>query len=350
MAADVQIVSPEGMRVAIIGMGRMGVRHLDAARRIGMSVCAVVDPSEQAIVAAIAQHGVGANEVFADATTMLESVRPEALVVATTAPTHASITIAAAQAGVRFILCEKPMAVSLAEAKAMIGACEAAGATLAINHQMRFMPQYSQVKALIAGEDYGPLSSIVVAGSNFGLAMNASHYFEMFRYITDRTVHSVQAWLDDERVANPRGAQFEDRAGRLLARTDGGPSMFIDFSASAGHGLQVIYICRNGQVVVDELAGTMHTTVRQAEFRSLPTTRYGMPADHQTYTVSPAETVAPTMDVWRAMFAGQNYPSGETGFHALSCLVAAHASHQAGGVPVRLDAKSYSAEKVFPWA
>lgn len=350
MAADVQNVSPEGMRVAIIGMGRMGVRHLDAAQRLGMNVCAVVDHSEQAIVAAIAQHGVAAKEVYADATAMLESARPEALVVATTAPMHASITIAAAQAGVRFILCEKPMAVSLAEAKAMIGACEAAGATLAINHQMRFMPQYNQVKALIAGEDYGPLSSILVAGSNFGLAMNASHYFEMFRYITDRTVDSVQAWLDDERVANPRGAQFEDRAGRLLARTDAGPSMYIDFAASAGHGLQVIYICRNGQVVVDELAGTMHTTVRKAEFRSLPTTRYGMPADHHIYTVAPAETVAPTMDVWRAMFAGQNYPGGETGLHALSCLVAAHASEQAGGVPVRLGAKSSSAEKVFPWA
>lgn len=338
------------MRVAIIGLGRMGIRHLEAARQLGMQICGVLDQSPQTLETAARDHSLADGIVFTDVAEMLARASPQALVIATTAPAHAALTIAAAEAGVRFILCEKPMAVSLAECWAMNQACERVGAVLAINHQMRFMPQYSEIKALLAGEDFGPLSSILVAGSNFGLAMNASHYFEMFRYMTGRTVDSVQAWLDDERVPNPRGPQFEDRAGRLLARADGGPSMFIDFAASAGHGLQTVYICRNGQIIVDELAGTMHMTVRQAEHRSMPTTRYGMPADNGTRAITPADTVAPTMAVWRAMLAGENYPDGLVGLHALSCLVAAHVSDASGGLPVRLDAPDLPVNTIFPWA
>ena len=108
----------------------------------------------------------------------------------------------------------------------------------------------------------------------------------------------VQAWFDPGQLANPRGPQFEDRSGRLLAHSEAGPLLYIDFSAAAGWGLQVVYICRYGQIVVDELSGDMRVAARQAEFRDLPTTRYGMPADVRQTTIAPADTVAPTMAVW----------------------------------------------------
>ena len=282
-----------GLRTAVIGLGRMGVRHLQAVKNLGMDICGVTDTAQQALDTVQNQHGIAAAACFTDALQMLSTVRPQALVIATTAPTHAQYVIAAAESGVRHILCEKPMATSLAEADAMMAACARHGTRLAINHQMRFMPQYTRVRALVGSVELGPLSSILVAGSNFGLAMNASHYFEMFRYISDTPVNSVQAWLEDSQLANPRGAQFDDRSGRLLARSDAGTSMYIDFSAASGWGLQVVYICRHGQIVVDELNGDMRVAARQAEFRDLPTTRYGMPADIQQLTIEPADTIVP---------------------------------------------------------
>ncbi|MDC8758878.1 Gfo/Idh/MocA family protein [Janthinobacterium fluminis] len=339
-----------GLRVAVIGLGRMGVRHLQAAQQLGMQVCGVADTAAPALQMAQDGYGVAPAACFTDAYAMLEAVRPQALVIATTAPSHAPFVLAAAAQGVRHILCEKPMATSLADAEAMIAACRDAGAGLAVNHQMRFMPQYTRVKALIGSAELGPLSSILVAGSNFGLAMNASHYFEMFRYIGDSQVHGVQAWLDAAPLANPRGAQFDDRSGRLLARSDNGVSMFIDFSATAGWGLQVVYICRHGQIVVDELNGAMRVAYRQAEFRDLPTTRYGMPVDIQEHSIEPADTVAPTMQVWNALLDGGSYPDGADGAHALACLVAAHASHEAGGSEVRLADAALPRARQFNWA
>ncbi|MDM4767516.1 Gfo/Idh/MocA family oxidoreductase [Pelomonas sp. SE-A7] len=339
-----------GLRVAVIGLGRMGLRHVEAARRLGMDVCGAADTNPDALKAVQAQFGVAAEACFTDAYQMLATVKPAALVIATTAPTHAPFVLAAVEQGTRHILCEKPLATSLAEADAMLAACERSGTRLAVNHQMRFMAQYTQVKALIGSEELGPLASILVAGSNFGLAMNASHYFEMFRYLSDQPVAEVQAWFEDGQLANPRGPQFEDRSGRLLARSAAGPSMFIDFSASAGWGLQVVYICRHGQIVVDELNGDMRIAARQAQYRELPTTRYGMPVDIRVEQIEPADTVVPTMAVWQALLAGEGYPSGADGAHALGCLVAAHASHEAGGRAVRLDDPALPRERVFKWA
>lgn len=339
-----------GLRVAVIGLGRMGLRHVEAARRLGMDLCGAADTSVAALQAVQEQYGIAASACFTDAYEMLAKVHPDAIVIATTAPTHAPFVLAAAELGMRYVLCEKPLATSLAEADAMLAACERSGTRLAVNHQMRYMAQYTKVKALIGSEELGPLSSILVAGSNFGLAMNASHYFEMFRYVSGESVRDVQAWFEDAQLANPRGAQFEDRSGRLLARSESGSSMFIDFSANAGWGLQVIYICRHGQIVVDELNGEMRVAARQAQYRELPTARYGMPVDIRNERIEPADTVGPTMAVWNELLDGDSYPSGEAGAHALACLVAAHASHEAGSRAVRLDDAALPRERIFKWA
>jgi predicted dehydrogenase len=343
--------SPAGLRTAIVGLGRMGMRHLQVTRELKMSVCGVADLAETALDAARSEHGIGSSVCFRDACEMFRTVRPEAVVVATTAPSHAELVLAAVENGARFILCEKPMASSLAEADRMLETCRRSGVVLAINHQMQFMPHYRRMKALIGTDELGPLVSILVAAANIGLAMNVSHYFEMFRYVTGgEPVQCVSAWLEPDPVANPRGVQFEDRSGRLLARGVTGTSMFVDFSADAGHGLQIVYIYRHGQVSVDELSGDIRVVARKEEYRELPTTRYGMPADARHETVQPIEPVLPTMELWSAMLGGKDYPDGRAGAHALACCVAAHVSHEAGGREVRIDDATLPRDRLFKWA
>lgn len=342
--------SPAGLRAAVIGLGRMGMRHAEAMTSLGMTIVGAADISEQARAAAQNGHGIAALGCFSDGAEMLRSVRPEALVIATTAPSHAPLTLVAAETGVRYILCEKPMATSLRDAREMAQACDRAGAVLAINHQMRFMEQYTRIKSLIGSDALGPLSSILVAASNFGLAMNGSHYFEMFRYVSGRPVHAVSAWFEEARLANPRGAQFEDRSGRVLAHSADGVSMYLDFSVNAGNGVSVVYTCRNGQIFVDELSGFMRVVSRKAEFRDLPTTRYGMPSDIRIEDIAPADVVGPTKALWTALVGGQPYPDGKVGLHALACCVAAHASHENAGSPVRVDDQATAGDQQFNWA
>src|SRR5690349_5422864 len=127
------------MKICVIGVGRMGRRHITAAHNAGFVLAGIFDQSPEAITTTLAECTVNRPQTFADVGQMLEAVRPDAVVVSTTAPSHCEYVCASAAAGVRYVLCEKPMASSLEECDRMIAACRAAGARLAINHQMRFM-------------------------------------------------------------------------------------------------------------------------------------------------------------------------------------------------------------------
>ena len=164
------------MRVAVIGAGRMGRRHIQVVRDLGLELAGVCDSSPESLRLAETEHGVSSDRQFLEAKALLATTRPECVVVATTAPTHGEYTCLAAESGARYVLCEKPMAVSLAECDRMIRTCEARGTRLAVNHQMRFMEQYAVPKAIIDSEAFGGLSSVTVAGGNFGMAMNGTHY------------------------------------------------------------------------------------------------------------------------------------------------------------------------------
>lgn len=340
----------KGLNVGIIGLGRMGQRHIEVVQKMGMNVCGIVDLSESIIIEVAQKYNIEVDCFFKNAKEMILKARPDALVVATTAPTHAEFTILAAQYNVKYILCEKPISLSLDEAAAMIDACAHYSSYLAINHQMMFLPQYTQIKHIIDELSFGALSSIHVLGSNFGLAMNASHYFEMFRFLTGSNIHTIQAWLENEKLPNPRGAQFEDYSGVLIAQNLDGIKMFIDFSAKAGHGLQVAYIFKYGQIIVDELSGFVRSICRKEEFKTLPTTRYGMPDDIREYQIEPFEMIDSTIMVWKAMFSDSDFPNHEVGLHSLHCLLAAIESHEKNNIAIAVNEIHINPSRKFKWA
>lgn len=100
----------------------------------------------------------------------------------------------------------------------MIAACRAVGAKLAVNHQMRFMEQYTNIKGLIDAAEFGGLRSMVVTAGNFGLAMNGSHYFEAFRYLTGESIAQISAWFDPSNVPNPAAPNMSTARASCVAR------------------------------------------------------------------------------------------------------------------------------------
>jgi hypothetical protein len=327
----------------------MGRKHITAACNAGFDLVGVFDQSPDALATTLAEHNLDKALAFDHAGNMLAAARPDAVVVSTTAPSHCEFVCSSAAAGARYIVCEKPMASSLEECDRMIAACRGAGAKLAINHQMRFMEQYTEVKALIDTPEFGGLRSMVVTASNFGLAMNGSHYFEAFRYLADEAVAEISCWFDPNYVPNPRGPQYIDRSGQLRGVSASGVRLMMELGADLGHGIEVIYGCRNGQILVDELAGFVRAIYRREEYRNLPTTRYGMSADEVQRKIAEAEVTGPTVALWQAMLANNSYPDGESGRHAVAALVAANLSGESGGCSVVLGS-DLPCERKFMWA
>ncbi len=336
------------MKVVIVGFGRMGQRHAQVVRELGLELVAVCDKNMSQLSDVAEKFGIVSTMRYEDPMAMLVAVKPQCVIVATTAPTHCEYTCMAAEHGVKYILCEKPMAVSLEECDRMITSCKRSGTTLAINHQMRFMEQYTESKRIVQ-DVLGGLTSVTVIAGNFGMAMNGTHYFEMFRYMTNEFPKEVTAWFSDGDVANPRGPQFKDRAGSIRLVSSSNQRFYLDTSDDQGHGLQVIYAGRYGQLVVDELAGLMRWVVREDQHRALPTTRYGMPWLEHTRKIAPADVIEPSKAVLKALLEEKNYPTGEEGRAAVAALVAAYVSHENSHRNVLID-NNLPLSRIFPWA
>lgn len=337
------------MKAAIVGVGRMGRRHIQVVRQLGWDMVGVFDVSRDSLNLAQDEQAVPNELLFNDLDRLFGDVKPECVIIATTADSHCALTCMAAERGAKFVLVEKPMAVSLAECDRMIETCARSGTRLAVNHQMRFMEQYSIPKRVGATEAFGGLTSMTVVAGNFGVSMNGSHYFEAFRFLTEEDVVEVTAWFSPGVVPNPRGAQFEERAGSIRAVTASGKRLYVDVGADQGHGVRVVYACRTGMISVNELTGELTLSAREAQYRDMPTTRYGMPATNEQRVIRPVEVIDTSAAVLKALVHGVDSVSGEDGRRVVEVLIAAYESHERGSLPVRLDAKR-DRSRAFPWA
>ncbi len=98
---------------------------------------------------------------------------------------HAPMVIKAAEAGVRAIHCEKPMAVTYGEAKEMVAACQAHDVVLTFNHMRRFGAPFQKARALLKEGAIGTLERLEAYTSN--LYDWGTHWFDMLFFYNDET-------------------------------------------------------------------------------------------------------------------------------------------------------------------
>lgn len=122
--------STPGARVAIVGTGMVAPWHHDAWRRAGATVVAAADVNAGALAHFADSHDIAYRR--ADYRALLADAGEQFEIVDICAPPwlHAPIAVAALEAG-KHVLCEKPFALSSAEAATMVAAAERAGRILA---------------------------------------------------------------------------------------------------------------------------------------------------------------------------------------------------------------------------
>lgn len=140
------------LRIGIIGTGSMGRTHAECWRQTPATLAGFVSRSGASPLA---------DEFGVPAFARLEDLLPHVDVVDICSPTHLHLeqTRAAAAAG-RHVVCEKPLARSVADAEAMRDACAAAGVQLLVAHVLRYFPDYSDAHDRAAGGEIGALREI----------------------------------------------------------------------------------------------------------------------------------------------------------------------------------------------
>ncbi len=136
------------LRVGIVGCGRIAeVAHVPGFARVpGVRVAALVDSDGQRARALRESVGIDA-EVFTDFEAFLGSGL-DAVSICTPNHLHAPMTLAAFERGLH-VLCEKPIAGTLADADAMIAAAANAGRILQINQTLRYHGLYATIAKIV---------------------------------------------------------------------------------------------------------------------------------------------------------------------------------------------------------
>ena len=126
-------------------------------------MAAVCDPDEGRLREARERIGCDAHAAFED---LLADPKVELVVVASPSHLHAEHTIQALRAG-KAVVCEKPMAASLAEADAMIEAARQTGALLTVFQNRRYSPDFVKVREVIESGVLGRILLIRMAWHGF---------------------------------------------------------------------------------------------------------------------------------------------------------------------------------------
>ena len=160
------------MKVGIIGASFARAAFLPALRYVkDVEVVAISSAHLESAESAAAAFGV--SHAYDDWQRMLDAHPFDLVCVATPTVTHAPMTLAALRAGAH-VLCEKPMAMTSAEAKTMLDAAERLGRLHMIDHELRFNPNRQKVKALIDKGFIGELRHANLANITSGWGDPAS--------------------------------------------------------------------------------------------------------------------------------------------------------------------------------
>ena len=132
----------------LIGASTIAAEHMIAAIRAqaGHDVVAVASSNAERGKAYAQTHRIPAAYWSIDA--LLADPAVDAVYISTTNELHRDQVLAAARAG-KHVLCEKPLALNLDDALAMVHACRAAGVVMATNHHLRNAATHRKIRDLV---------------------------------------------------------------------------------------------------------------------------------------------------------------------------------------------------------
>ncbi len=132
------------IRLGLIGAQFIGNLYVYSLRQVsGATITAVASPNTAATFAA--RHSIPA--YFTDYHELIRSAEIDAVAIAAPNDLHFDACLAAAEAG-KHVLCEKPLAMSLAQSDRMVEACRQAGVVLFYAENLLFAPMYNKVRDL----------------------------------------------------------------------------------------------------------------------------------------------------------------------------------------------------------
>ena len=211
-------------RAVIVACGRVSRAHAKGyIANPNVEIVACADIKSEALEAFGSEFNVPPQKRYLDYNKMMDAEKPDLVSVCSLHDLHAPMTIDIAAYKPKAILCEKPIALSLSEADAMIDACRRSGTLLIIGHQRRFGPQYIAARQAMKAGVIGELQSIETHGHpGCSLLVDGTHTVDLIRwYVDESPINWVFGQVDAREHRSAWGSHVENAAFAIF-RFDNG--------------------------------------------------------------------------------------------------------------------------------
>lgn len=266
-------------KAAVIGCGLISKNHLKALKNVEHVTCtAVCDIVREKAEAAAQTYGV--KEVYTDYKEMLKQADIDVVHICTPHYLHAQMAVDALEAG-KHVLCEKPMALTVEDARRMEEAEKRSGRILGICFQNRYNEASVYMKKLMESGELGPVTGArgqvtwdrkpeYYSGSPWrgrwsteggGVLINqAIHTFDLLQWLTCPVV-SVDAGISTRRLTDV--IEVEDTADVLMTGSEGQRLLFYATNCYVKNApVELEIICEHGSV---KMTGNVVVTEKDGE-------------------------------------------------------------------------------------
>ncbi len=260
------------IKAGVVGVGFIGVAHVEALRRLGVDVVGVVGSSPER--ARAKAEAANLPPVYESVEAMAADPKIDVIHIASPNHVHAEQAQMVLDAG-KHVVCEKPLALTSQQTADLVARAEASGLINAVCFNIRFYPNCHQARSLVAAGDVGTPRLISgsylqdwllletdwnwrleseKAGALRAVADIGSHWLDLARFITGANVTEVMADLhtfvkvrkhpagpvetfavtggDEELIEEPM--ESDDGAGILLRFDNGARGVVTISQVSAG--------------------------------------------------------------------------------------------------------------------
>ena len=327
------------VRVGIVGAGGVGGlgrrynSHAGGYTRIDeCELVAIADINEERLHQFGDEWEIAPEHRYNTAVEMYEKAGLDVVSVTTHNLYHHQPVIEAAEAGIKVIMVEKPIAISVEWARKMVDACDAAGSRLITEHTRRFLPHYQKMRKIIDDGLIGDVRTIETSGAR-PLLHNGTHSVDYAFYWTDAEPRLVCGFLSDEPVADPGGG------GMVVC--EGGVVVFVNCIATRRESESATTIAgTEGRIQFTEQRGIW----QYAPLVDSPGEGYGA-----TYQWEDIPDMPKTLELDDYFYGAalesvrcfiedrESVGTGRDGLKALEVITAIHISHRTGAmVPLPL--------------
>ena len=251
----------ERLKVGVIGKGFIGPAHIEALMRLGtIEVVALAGTDE--VESKVKAEQLGIRESYGDYKKLLENKELEVIHICSPDHMHYPMVKEALDAG-KHVVCEKPLAISVEQGKALLELADKKGLVHAVHFNIRYYPLMRQLKMMVDKGEFGKIFAVhgsylqdwlfypsdynwrldpELSGKSRAVADIGSHWIDLIEYVSGLRINEVFAdFATFHKTRKKPLKPLETYAGKLLK-----PEDYRDINIDTEDYATVLFRFKNG--------------------------------------------------------------------------------------------------------